>query len=236
MKELISKIKRKWRKFRLQPIRVFCLHHVSDLFDANTMYEVDWMQTDAFQKEIRQLKAAGYSFITLEEAQSHIQHDMFRRHKYAVLTADDGWASIVNILPWLSEQNIPITLFINPAYLDGAHYRDRETEKYLTSEELYHLSEIYPLVTIGSHGWDHTDATQQTIEIFKSKSMQSIEVLKKLPNYVMYYAFPYGRYTEEQLQWIIELGYVPLLVSGDTNYIRKQTYIDREILGLRRKK
>lgn len=235
MTEIIHKIWRKLQKLRLQPIRVFCIHHISDSFDESTMYKVDWMQTDAFIQEVRQLRDAGYTFITLEKAQDYIQHDLFRRRKYAVLTADDGWVSIKNILPWLDEQHIPITLFINPSYLDGAHYRDKETEKYLTWDELYQIANKYSLVTIGSHGWDHQDTTQQSMKVFERSVQNSIDELKKLPNYISYYAFPYGRYTEEQLRSVLNYGLVPVLVSGGTNYIRKSAFIDRELFGIRRK-
>lgn len=235
MTERINKIRRKLQKLRLQPIRVFCLHHISDIFDESTMYKVDWMQTDAFKQEVRQLRDAGYTFISLEKVRDHIRCDLFRRRKYAVLTADDGWASITNILPWLDEQKIPITLFINPSYLDGTHFRDRETEKYLTWEELRQIANQYALVTIASHGWDHLDTTQQSIEVFERSVQKSIDELKKLPNYISFYAFPYGRYTGEQMRSVLNHGHVPVLVSGDTNYIRKNTFIDRELLGMRRK-
>lgn len=235
MTEIINKINRKLQKLRLRPISVYCLHHISDRFDESTMYKIDWMQTGAFIQEICQLRDAGYTFITLEKAHDYIQHDLFRRRKYAVLTADDGWASIKNILPWLDEQHIPITLFINPSYMDGEHFRDRETEKYLTWKDLYDIANQYSLVTIGSHGWDHLDTTQQSIEAFERGVLKSINELKKLPNYIFYYAFPYGRFTEEQLRSVSNYGHVPVLISGDTNYIRRSAFIDRKLLGICRK-
>lgn len=235
MTEIINKIWRKLQKSCLQPIRVYCLHHISDSFDASTMYAVDWIQIEVFKHEVRQLRDAGYTFISLEKAYDHIQNDLLRRRKYAVLTADDGWASITNILPWLDEQKIPITLFINPSYLDGTHFRDRETEKYITWEELRQIADQYAFVTIGSHGWDHLDTTQQSIEVFERSVLKSIEELNKLPNYTSFYAFPYGRYTDEQMRILQNYGHTPVLISGETNYIRKSTFIDRELLCIRRK-
>ncbi len=230
--EIIAKIRRKWTKLRLQPIRVFCFHHACEAFDASVMYQIDWLQTDVFKGEINRLRAAGYTFISLYEAYEHLQHDSFRRKKYAVLTADDGWASLKEILPWLNNQQIPVTLFLNPLYLDGIHYREKESEKYLVWDEVKSLAEIYPLVTIGSHGWEHIDVTTLTIEEFKQSITHSKAALAQLSNYMPFYAFPYGQYTREYVHLVKELGLVPLLVSGNQNVLYRG-YIDRELLGLK---
>lgn len=48
---ILNKIKRKLVKLRLQPIRVFCLHHVSKRFDTESMCEGDWMEISDYNKE-----------------------------------------------------------------------------------------------------------------------------------------------------------------------------------------
>lgn len=160
-----------------------------------------------------------------------LKHDTFRCKKYAVLTADDGWASLKNILPWLNEQYIPITLFLNPAYLDGKHFREKETEKYLTVDDLDNLHKLYPLLTIASHGWEHIDATKQTTSEFMDSVNKSDTFLKPLQNFIPYFAFTYGRYTMEQLDILKNKNLTPLLVKGNKNY-KDDVYIDREILGI----
>ncbi len=127
--EFIEKIKRKWMKLRLQPIRVFCLHHVCEQFDADTMYACDWMALDEFKQKINALRSQGYQFISLSEAYNHLKKNRFRRKKYAVLTFDDGYKSLKEVLPWLEEQKIPATLFINGKYLDGKSYRETPNEQ-----------------------------------------------------------------------------------------------------------
>lgn len=228
--KFLDKIKRKLLHLCLQPIRVFCFHQVSDEFDESYMYRMDWLQTDAFKSEIKNLREQGYIFISLSDAFQHLQNDKYRLRKYAVLTADDGWASLRNILPWLNEQQIPVTLFLNPAYFDGKHYREKECEPYLTQEEIDHLYEQYPLLTIGSHGWNHADATKLPLEEFTKQLSDSATLLKKLPNYVPFYAFPYGNYSNNRLDASIQVGLTPVLVSGSKNYLAKK-YIDRELLG-----
>ena len=52
MRELWYKIKRICLKLRLQPIRVYCMHHVCDKFDAESMNKGDWMQIDEFKNKV----------------------------------------------------------------------------------------------------------------------------------------------------------------------------------------
>ena len=159
----VNSIKRKWTRLRLRPVRVFCFHHVSDVFEPETMWECDWMQTEVFKKRILTLKEK-YTFISLEEAHAHIANDRFRVNNFAVLTSDDGWASLKNILPWLAEEKIPITLFLNPMYMDGKHFQSRDSEVFLTKEEVADLTERYePFITIASHGWSHEDCLKMSI-------------------------------------------------------------------------
>lgn len=229
MCDLIHKIQRKWMKSRLQPIRVYCMHHVCAMFDAESMNDCDWMQIDDFKSKIITMRQNGVKFISLTDAYHKISDDKFRIHRYAVITFDDGYASLKEILPWLNQQQIPVTLFLNPAYFDGKHYRHRSSEKYLLEEEIQQLHKLYPLLTIGSHGWEHKDATKLNAEEFEKSITKSVEYLRSLPNYIPYYAFTYGHYTIRYVNTIKEHDLIPILVSGGGNYTKVE-YIDRELL------
>ena len=238
----ISKIQRKLMKLRLQPIRVFCLHHVSDEYNPLTMWECDWTQTEQFKKNIQNLREQGYTFISLAEAYKKMQHDIFRFRKYAVLTADDGYKSILNILPRLEEQQIPITLFINTKFLDGKSWSDINEEQaqrakpdvnmltevcpdlYMSQKELFELTS--PLISIGMHGHEHLDATTQTIDEFKQNVEQCWEILKKHPRYVPFFAYAYGKHNAATYSVLKEMNVVPVLVNGTKNY-NNTDFVDR---------
>ena len=190
-----QKLHRKWMKLRLNPIRVFCLHHVCEQFDSDAMYACDWMALDAFKKKISELRNQGYQFISLTAACEHLKKDMFRCQKYTVLTFDDGYKSLFEVLPWLEEQQIPATLFINGKYLDGVSYRNNASEKYLTYDKLFSISS--PLTEIGSHGYEHSDASKMSEEDFQKHINMNIQLLQKHPNYVPFHAYTWGRYTKE---------------------------------------
>lgn len=238
----LHKIQRKWIKLRLQPIRVYCLHHVSDEYNPLTMWECDWTQTELFKRNILRLKSQ-YTFIPLAEAYEKMQQDVFRFRKYAVLTADDGYKSLLSVLPWLEEQQIPITLFVNTKYLDGQSWsvineeqakranedvdmlRDVCPNLYLSKEELLQVAAM-PNVTIGMHGHEHIDATQQSLEDFKKNVQLCQDALRDVPNTVPYFAYPWGRHNEKTDKVLKGMNLIPVLVNGTKNYTY-EGYIDR---------
>lgn len=225
--EFIEKIKRKWMKLRLQPIRVFCLHHVCEHFDTESMYPCDWMALDEFKKKINELRKQGYQFISLTEAYNHLKKDYFRRKRYAVLTFDDGYKSLTEVLCWLEEQQIPATLFINGKYLDGKSYRETPKEQYLTYDELFSL--INPFIEIGHHGWEHTAATEMTEEELLESLQKNIEILSSHPRYIPFWAYTYGRHDKNADAIMLQNELVPVLVAGNKNYNWIGS-IDRELM------
>lgn len=224
---ILHKFRRKLVKFRLQPIRVFCLHHVCEHFDAESMYPCDWMELSELKRKIKDLHNQGYQFISLVDVYNHLKNDLFRRKKYAVLTFDDGYKSILEVLPWLEEQNIPATLFINGKYLDGTSYRETPREQYLTYEELFALNS--PLIEIGHHGWEHTDATKMTEEKMTESLQKNIEILSSHPRYIPFWAYTWGRHSKPSDLCLENKMITPVLVMGGWNY-QYVGYIDRENL------
>lgn len=222
----VHKVLRKLMKMRLQPIRVLCLHHVCEQFDADAMYACDWMALDEFKHKINVLRNQGYQFISLMDAYEHLKKDWFRQKKYAVLTFDDGYKSLKEVLPWLEEQQIPATLFINGKYLDGQSYRGTLKEQYLTHDELFALTS--PLIEIGHHGWEHTAATEMTEEELLESLQKNIEVLSTHPRYIPFWAYTWGQHTKSNDKCLLINGIIPVLIEGNKNY-RWIGSIDREI-------
>lgn len=227
IKELSHKAQRYLMKLRLQPIRVFCFHHVCDIYDESTMYRVDWMQIDEFKAKVHAMQRSGVEFISLTDAYRHICNDCIRFKKYAVITFDDGYASLKEILPWLEQNQIPVTLFINGKYLDGNSYRKNPKEKYLTKEELFELTS--PLIEICSHGWEHVDASKIKLEEFQDSVCKNREILQNHPQYVPFYAYTYGRHNQQEDEYLASLQLIPVLIDGADNY-DDCSYIQRRLL------
>lgn len=217
IRKIVSRICRKWMKMRLQPIRVFCFHQTSETFDTNTMYFGDWTQIEQFKRNILRLKEQ-YSFISLPEAYDKMKHDTFRLKKFAVLTADDGWVSLKNILPWLAEHQIPITLFVNPAFLKGEETRENGMNGLLSWGELKEILSKYPNITIASHGWSHSYATSLSEEEFEKDVLRCQKFLQKSNRYIDYYAYPCGYCSTRTEAVLHKLNIVPVYMEGKLNY------------------
>ena len=224
---ILYKIRRKLMKFRLQPIRVFCLHHVCKQFDVESMCSCDWIELSRFQSKINALRNQGYRFISLTEAHLHMQNDWIRRAKYVVLTFDDGYKSLQEVLPWLEEQKIPATLFINGKSLDGKSYRENPNEQYLTHDDLYALTS--PLIEIGHHGWEHTAADEMNNDELLQSLFQNEKILSSHPRYIPFWAYTWGRHNKNNDELLLSNGIVPVLIEGNKNYKWIGT-IDRENL------
>lgn len=222
----LDRISRKLMHMRLHPIRVFLFHQVSDVYDETLCKKGDWTQMDVFKSMILKLKE-NYEFLSLSQAVGHLQKDVLRTKKYAVLTSDDGTSSLKNILPWLKEQNIPVALFVNAKYLDGVSYRNMPTESYLTKEELFALN--YDGIEVANHGWEHNDITKLDWQQFVDSMERNIAVLRDHPHYVPFWAYTWGRYMQAHDDYLISRQIVPVLIDGMKNY-NDATHIHRELL------
>lgn len=228
IRNYISKVKRFFLHLRLRPIRVLLFHQVSDTFDESTMKKGDWTNIDEMKAYLMQL-TKRYTFISIDEAYNHIIGDKVRTRRYAVLTSDDGWASLKNILPWLNEQRIPVALFVNPRYFDGSHYREKDTEKYLSKEELERYVTIFPNISVGLHGLEHIPVNNMDKDQLKKYIQESILQTQSLPNYVPYWAYTWGIGTKISDEMLHANGIVPVYIDSEKNW-NDSSMIHRELL------
>lgn len=241
--DVLNKIKRRWMKLRLQPIRVFCFHQVSEQYDANVYCKPDWIPLDFLKEYVEQLQSEGYEFISIEGAYRHIQHDVIRAKKYAVLSADDGMLCQAALLPWLEERNVPITLFADLETLDGSTCTEpvknylkimnkkdetkHATLLYLTGEQLASLKS--PMLSVGMHGVKHVSVQDVQKDKFTDEVLICQRELSKYVTIVPFFAYPYGKHNSITDAVLRERGIVPVLIDGEKNY-NDVNFIHRENL------
>lgn len=242
--DLLQKIKRKWMKLRLQPIRVLCFHQVSKAFDSDIYCKQDWISMRDFKAQIQKLQSKGYRFITLTQAYDHIKRDIFRCKKYAVLTADDGLKCHAEIIPWLEEQHIPVVLFINAETIFNhtcnqpmkEHFQiinDEDDRKHAARlfMQIEDLSAINsPILSIGLHGLDHRDVRSYSLNDFRKSVDMSIRKICPHVNIIPFYAYAYGKHTIDTDRILWNINYVPVLMDGAMNY-NDPKYIHRELIN-----
>lgn len=240
-KSLYQKLHHYWIRLRLKPVSVFLFHHVSEVRNPLISATCDWTQIEQFKKNICLLKKE-YDFISLEEAWWRLNHDRFRFRKFAVLTADDGYRSLLDILPWLEQQGVPITIFVNTKYLDKKSWGEVNEEVareykpnvdmmlevcpdlFLSKDELFAIDS--PLVSVGMHGHEHLDATKQSDKEFCEHLETSKRILSTHERFVPFYAYAWGRHNAVTDKTVREKNLVPVLVNGMKND-NNTDYIDR---------
>lgn len=231
MRKVIKKIWNRLSSLWLKPIRIFVFHHVSDVMDPLICAESDWTRKEQFKQNILNLQKCC-RFISMQEAIDHLKKDKFRLKHYAVLTADDGLRSTYELLPWLIEHKIPITLFICPKYLDGYSYipideqrvhseypdvdmHDVASRMFITHEQLSSITS--PYVTIASHGNAHLDATTISRDEFVEDVTEAQRVIENHPLYKPFFAYPWGHHTEQTDLCLKQKGIIPVLCDGKIN-------------------
>lgn len=228
--ELFRKIKRKFNKLCFAPLDIFVFHAVSDKFDPERNYEMDWTGTKQFKTNIRSLKQS-YEFISLQEAYNILRRcTLVRRKRYAVLTCDDGYACMLDIIPWLEEQKVPLTLFINPRALEPGYFRPdypgHPDGLYITKEQLDALSS--PWISIGSHGYEHTDAKKMSPAEFDKSISRCIEILGSHPRTIPFHAYTWGSWNKASQDILAKHNIIPVLTDGASNYKLKASGLSRK--------
>lgn len=227
MKNSIHKFKIKILKFLFQPIRVYCLHHVCEQYDEKSMNLCDWISITEFKVKINNLRRDGYKFISLASAHNHLKNDLFRKQKYAVITFDDGYKSLLEIIPWLIEEKIPFVLFINGKYLDGKSYRDNNKEEYLDNNTLFNLTD--PLIEIGHHGWEHIPVSQMSESELNVSIKNNLLKLSSHPRYIPFWAYTYGNHNDLSDTLLKQYFLNIVLMDGQKNY-KGHKFIHRELI------
>lgn len=229
--KLVHKLIFKIRSTILAPISIYCFHQVSKEFDPSSMWELDWISIEKFKQIVCDLKKDSI-FISLVDAQKHLRHDIVRKKNYVVLTCDDGYYSLREILPWLLEQRIPITLFINPINTDGKHYREKKGERYLTILEIRQFIKISNgLISIGMHGIEHKDVSTMEHNQFLQFLALSVDETKNIGkgSFIPFWAYTWGRHNQMTDNILLNYGIIPVCLDGKKNFNNKNL-IHREIL------
>lgn len=239
---ILSKLRRRFLKMRLQPIRVLCFHQVSESFDPSIYCKPDWISLADFKGKINSFLQQGYKFISLEEAYHHIRRDFIRTRKYVVLTADDGLECQLDLIPWLEENNIPLTMFLNVETLTGDKCGEpmmqyfnivsKEQEQahavlYATANDI--VSVQSPLLSFGLHGIDHRAATSMSYDEYKANAVECENALTNFIPTIPFYAYTYGVRTDKYDEILHTQNLIPVYMDGSVNYNDKNC-IHREMI------
>jgi peptidoglycan/xylan/chitin deacetylase (PgdA/CDA1 family) len=178
-------------------ISAICYHSISG---ARNNYAIS---VKNFEKQILKLKSEA-KFVSVP----HALRNLNKKPKYRVviLTVDDGYKDVKDIIPITEKLNIPVTLFVlsDPKNANRSEL-DNKLELLTTAE----IRKLHSLGwTIGCHSATHPNLTgisqnKLIIEIVEAK--KALE--KRLGFNVDYFAYPKGEFNEMVIDLARKAGY-----------------------------
>lgn len=191
-------------------IPIFVYH---DIINDDSEIHFDYMQTKitTFEKQLKGLKVLGYHFIDYNELVQYKNGQKPLYKKSCIITFDDGCEGVYdNAYQLAKKYNIPITMFIITDNM--------EKEGVINWEQAKEMKDS-GLVTIASHSTNHPDFSLLSIEEAIKNVNQSYEIIEEKlgDDDIEIFTYPYGLYTEEQIQEFEKLGYVQNLTDNKIN-------------------
>lgn len=190
-------------------ISIFTYHEVVEYPDA---VKEKYMQItkEKFENQITGLKYLGFNPIRYEDVINYYKGDESLTPYSFIITFDDGYESVYEYAyPIIKSRGIPMTIFV----ID----QNVGKEGYLTWEQLRDMQSS-GLVDIYTHGLDHADSTElEARELLNRVNKAQDHLVSELGNRPQIFAYPYGKYTEEQFELLKENGYIQNLMDDQTN-------------------
>lgn len=192
-------------------IPVFVYH---DIVEDESQIEYDYMQTtyDQFKKQIDGLMNLGYKPISYEDLVAYSKGEKKLPKWSFLITFDDGYTGVYKYAyEYAKEKNIPITSFINNVNVGKTGFYSWEEAKEMNDSGV---------VSVYSHGYEHLEYNKYSPDKLledTNKAYDEIEANLEDEDILKVFTYPYGLYTEEELQTLKEAGYVQNLTDNKIN-------------------
>lgn len=191
-------------------IPIFVYH---DIVKDSSEVQYDYMQTTAetFEKQIIGLKKAGYDFITYEDLELYSENKKKLKKLSCIITFDDGCLGVYeNAFPIIKKYSIPITLYVITDNMDKPGVLTWEQAKEMQNSGL---------VTIASHSINHPEFTSLSTEDAVNNVNKSYDIIEEKlgKQETKIFTYPYGLYTDEQVEALKNEGYLQNLTDNKIN-------------------
>jgi len=178
-------------------------HHVSDTTPASTS-----ISPAQFAAHLEYLHDNGFKVVPLNKVIEAIKSQTPMTEKWVAITFDDAFEDILtNGTPLLEKYNYPYTLFVNPGAVSN--------KGHMSWEQIIALSKKN--VMIANHGFSHDSIArapdgktkQQWLDEQSDSLLETERLIKERTGQNWrYFAYPYGEYTPEIQQWLLDHDFV----------------------------
>lgn len=203
-------------------VPILLYHHISaGLGKPTERYVVSKLD---FERQMRSLKAWGYTTITLAELSAAISDGHHLPPRPLVITFDDGYQDVYDqAYPILEKLNYSAAVFVIGRQLG--------LKGYLGKEELQELAASG--WEVGNHTYNHHSLRQPGINLKLEIETARDDLAKLLGIEVPYFSFPYGLTSQYVTRQVQQAGYIAAVGLGGsyTHGIKTRYYLSRiEIL------
>lgn len=207
---------------------VLCYHKVSKRF----CFEGTWTTPRLFFDQMDYLLDRGYRFLSEEQFLAAIDDHPSARDRSVLLTFDDGYCELVELLlPGLEERGLPFLVFLVAGYAGALNEWDlsfgRRPFRHLSWSEAGALAAAGG--NLGSHGLSHRDLTRLPADELTREVRLSKEVIEDRTGAVVRsFSYPFGRFDERAKGEVEKAGY---RLAFSLYPPRSRVEVDRFALG-----
>ncbi|OGH13858.1 MAG: hypothetical protein A2687_04830 [Candidatus Levybacteria bacterium RIFCSPHIGHO2_01_FULL_38_26] len=179
-------------------VSVICYHGIEE---AGNFYSVT---TNDFEKQIQKLLKTS-RFISADQALMAFEGKKTEGSSI-VLTIDDGYASVMDILPLTRKHSIPVLLFVlsNPKNANRKELDHRG--KLLSWDQIKYLHSQG--VSIGCHSATHANFNKLSRIELEQEIVDSKKILEKRLGFpIKFFAYPKGIYNKSAIELVKKAGY-----------------------------
>lgn len=173
-------------------LTVLCYHHVDQ--EKGLIYN---LSSNALLSQLNYLTQSGYVFVSMQEIDNFCYQGKPLPAKAVAITFDDGNLNVYTAAyPLLKAKNIPFAVFIYPTAINCGHRKG-----FMNWHDVKILAKD-PLVTVGSHSYDHPFLTdyykQKRPEEWLEKQLvaSKLKIEQELALPIDYFAVPYGAWDQ----------------------------------------
>lgn len=177
---------------------------------------------EGFKEQMKYLYKEGYVTLSLKDVIDFYYHQTELPEKAVLLTFDDLYQSVLNYAyPVLKQYNFHAVGFVVEDWIfeERQHHSSIESVC-LSKEDLELMSDVFEYAnhTKSLHGREEEQTDLQTVE--KTLFLADLQACEKAVNTKKVFAYPFGVYTQNNIQWLQEDGFLLGFTSDDGNNIQ----------------
>jgi len=170
---------------------------------------------DEFEKQMAYLFENGYTTLTIQQVIDFYYNDKPIPEKSILLTFDDAYKSVLlNAYPILKKYNFHAVCFVVLGWLfDEAKEYTKEYSVCMSRDELLSMSDVFEYC-------NHTNIlhTRKGMESAlqaenKDTVLEDLKECETFVNTKKVFAYPFGLYNKENIDWLKELGFLLAFTS-----------------------